>query len=60
MKDNRNLVIGIALLIIGLIGLSALPGMRLSAGGMMGGGGMMMDRQGMKAQPMNGPAWSGA
>lgn len=48
MKDKRNLVIGSALLIIGLIGLSALPGMHLSAGGMMGGGGMMMDRQGMK------------
>lgn len=51
MKDKRNLLLGIALLIvgfIGLIGLSASSGMRWSAGGMMGGGGMMMDRQGMK------------
>ena len=47
MKDNRNLVIGISLLIIGIIGLSALSGMRLSTAGMMGGG-MMMDRAGMK------------
>lgn len=48
MTDRRTLVIGIALLLVGLIGLYALPGMRWSAGGMMGGGGMMMDRQGMK------------
>jgi len=47
MKDNRNLVIGIALSIIGVIGLSALSGMRPATGGMMGGG-MMMDRAGMK------------
>lgn len=47
MKDNRNLVIGISLLIIGVIGLSTLPGMRMTMGGMMGGG-MMMDRQDMK------------
>lgn len=42
MKDNRNLVIGISLLIIGVIGLSTLPGMRVTMGG------MMMDRQDMK------------
>ena len=48
MKDNRNLVIGISLLIIGIIGLSALSGMRPAMGGMMGGGGMMIDRAGMK------------
>jgi cytochrome c2 len=47
MKDNRILVIGIALLIIGVIGISALSGMRLFTGGMMGGT-MMMDRAGMK------------
>ncbi len=47
MKDNRNLLIGISLLIIGIIGLSILPGMRMATGGMMGGG-MMMDRAGMK------------
>lgn len=48
MKDNRNLVLGIALLIIGVIGLSTLSGMRPAMGGMMGGGVMMMDRTGMK------------
>jgi len=46
MKDNRNPVIGIALLIIGVIGLSALSGMRLSPGG-------MMDRAGMKEMMKN-------
>lgn len=46
MKDNRNPVIGIALLIIGVIGLSALSGMRLSTGG-------MMDRAGMKEMMKN-------
>lgn len=48
VKDSRNLVIGIALLIIGVIGLSSLSGMRPAMGGMMGGGAMMMDRTGMK------------
>lgn len=52
MKDNRNLAIGIALLIIGVIGLSALSGMRLSTGGMMDGT-MMMDRAGMKEMMKN-------
>lgn len=52
MKDNRNLVIGIALLIIGVIGLSGLSGMRLSTAGMMGGT-MMMDRAGMKEMMKN-------
>jgi len=52
MKDNRNLVIGISLLIIGVIGLSALSGMRLSTAGMMGGT-MMMDRAGMKEMMKN-------
>lgn len=47
MKDNRNLVIGISLLIIGVIGLSILPGMRMTMGGIMGGG-MLMDRHDMK------------
>lgn len=46
MKDNRNPVIGIALLIIGIIGLSVLSGMRLSTGG-------MMDRAGMKEMMKN-------
>lgn len=52
MKDNRNLVIGITLLIIGVIGLSALSVMRLSTAGMMGGA-MMMDRAGMKGMMKN-------
>lgn len=52
MKDNRNLVIGITLLIIGVIGLSALSGMRLSTASMMGGT-MMMDRAGMKEMMKN-------
>lgn len=52
MKDNRNLVIGIALLIIGVIGLSTLSGMRPSTAGMMGGT-MMMDRAGMKEMMKN-------
>lgn len=46
VKDNRNLVLGIALLIVGVIGLDTLPGMRMTMGGMTGGG--MMDRQNMK------------
>ncbi len=48
VKNNRNLIIGISLLIVGIIGLSALSGMRPAMGGMMGGGTMMMDRTGMK------------
>lgn len=36
VKNNRNLVIGIALLIIGVIGLGTLPGMGMTMGGMMG------------------------
>lgn len=52
MKDNRNLVLGVSLLIIGIIGLSILPGMRMTMGGMMGGG-MMMDRQDMKEMMKN-------
>lgn len=52
MKDNRNLVIGIALLIVGVIGLSALSGMRLATGGMMGAT-MMMERTGMKQMMTN-------
>jgi len=47
MKDKRNLVTGIALLIIGVIGSSALSGRYPATTGMMGGG-MMMDRAGMK------------
>ena len=43
MKDNRNLVIGIALLMVGIIGLNTLPGMSMTMGG-----GMMTDRQHMK------------
>ncbi|MDE2309500.1 MAG: hypothetical protein KGL01_01575, partial [Betaproteobacteria bacterium] len=52
MKDNRNLVIGIALFIIGVTGLFVLSGMRPSTGGMMGGT-MMMDRAGMKEMMKN-------
>lgn len=52
MKDNRNLAIGIVLLIIGVIGLSALSGMRPATAGMMGGA-MMMDRAGMKEMMKN-------
>jgi len=52
MKDKRNLVTGIALLIIGVIGSSALSGMHPATGGMMGGG-MMMDRAGMKEMMKN-------
>lgn len=52
MKDNRSLVIGIMLLIIGVIGLSALSGARLATSGMMGGA-MMMDRAGMKGMMKN-------
>ncbi|MHB8624097.1 MAG: hypothetical protein ACYC9J_02270 [Sulfuricaulis sp.] len=47
MKNNRNLLIGVSLLLAGVIGLGVLPGTRLSLGGTMGGG--MMDRHGMKA-----------
>lgn len=53
MKNYLNLVIGISLLIIGVIGLSALSGMRPAMGGMMGGGPMMMDRTGMKEMMKN-------
>jgi len=53
MKNNRNFVIGISLLIIGVIGLSALSGMRPAMGGMMAGGPMMMDRTGMKEMMKN-------
>ena len=52
MKNNHNLVIGISLLIVGVIGLSALSGMRPLMGGMMGGT-MMMDRAGMKEMMKN-------
>ncbi|MHB8744103.1 MAG: hypothetical protein ACYC9L_13365 [Sulfuricaulis sp.] len=47
MKNNRNLLIGVSLLLAGIIGFGVLPGARLSLGGTMGGG--MMDRHGMKA-----------
>ncbi len=43
MKNNRNLVIGILLRIISVIGLSTLSGMRPAMGSMMGGGTMMMN-----------------
>ncbi|MHB8455759.1 MAG: hypothetical protein ACYDDO_13945 [Acidiferrobacterales bacterium] len=46
MKNNRNLIIGVSLLLAGVIGLGVLPGMRLSLGATMGDG--MMDRHGMK------------
>ena len=52
MKDKRNLVTGIALLIIGVIGSSALSGRYPATTGMMGGG-MMMDRAGMKEMMKN-------
>ena len=52
MEDNRNLVIGVALMIIGIIGLSVLSGMRPATGGMMGGD-MMMNRAGMKEMMKN-------
>lgn len=46
MKSNRQLILGMALIAIGLLGMNILPG--VSMGGMMGGP-MMMDRDGMKA-----------
>ncbi len=49
MKNNRDLIIGIALLFIGVIGFNGLSSRTgMSMGGMMGGGGMM-DGDGMKA-----------
>ncbi len=42
MKNNRNLIIGVALLFIGVIGLYGLSSRTgMSMGGMMGSGGMM-------------------
>jgi len=44
MKNNRNLIIGMALLFVGVIGLNALWSRTgMSMGGMMGSGGMMDD-----------------
>lgn len=49
MKKNRNLIIGVALLFVGIIGLNGLSSRTgMSMGGMMGGGGMM-DGDRMKA-----------
>lgn len=48
MRNGRSLVAGVLLLFVGIAGLTALSGPRQSMGGMMGGG-MMMDREGMKA-----------
>jgi len=47
MKHFRELFIGIALFLIGLIGLNTIPG--VSSGPMAMMGGMMMDREGMKS-----------
>lgn len=46
MKSNRQLIQGMALIAIGLLGMNTVPG--ISMGGMMGGP-MMMDRDDMKA-----------
>jgi len=46
MKSNRQLVLGMALIAIGLLGMNTIPG--ISLGGMMDGP-MMMDRDDMKA-----------
>ena len=46
MRKHRNLVIGVALLLVGTIGLTSYYGVPISMMGMMSGG--MMDRDGMK------------
>lgn len=46
MKSNRNLLLGVSLLLAGVIGLGVLPAMRMSLSGTMGGG--MMGHNGMK------------
>lgn len=46
MKSNRQLILGMALIAIGLLGMNTVPG--ISLGGMMGGP-MMMDRDDMRA-----------
>lgn len=46
MKRDRQLILGLALIAIGLRGMNTIPG--ISMGGMMGGP-MMMDRDDMKA-----------
>ncbi len=48
MRNRRSLLAGVLLLLVGIVGLATVSGPRLSMGGMMGGG-MMMDREGMKA-----------
>ncbi len=40
MKNNRDLVVGVSLLLTGVIGLGALSGMQMSFGGMMSRSGM--------------------
>ena len=47
MKGNGGLMLGVALIVTGLLGLAVLRGAGLSMGGMMGGS--MMDREDMKA-----------
>lgn len=55
MKRNRDLLIGITLLLIGMIGLNSVPSASLAPLGMMGGmmGGRMMNRESMKSMMKN-------
>lgn len=47
MRSNRSLIIGVALLFIGITGFNVIPGLHMSMGSMMNGR-MMMDANGMK------------
>jgi cytochrome c2 len=51
MRNHQSLIIGVALLFIGIAGLNLISGVRMYSSGIMGG--MMMDGKGMKEMMQN-------